>query len=113
MFFHVLKTGPLAVALLATNLGLRAEDFPQPLCNAQNYGRMWPDAANDNPKMLLKLARCGDLQICSRHAMRYKWVALTVRVDQLRGAKKKVAAPAGCEAPPASEIADSKPAPGN
>ena len=111
MFFYVLKTGPVAVALFAT-LCL-ADDVPQPACTAQNYGRMWPDAANDNPKMLIKLARCGGLQVCSRPAMRYKWVALTVRVDQLPGAKKKAAAPAGCETPPANEIADSKPAAGN
>ena len=106
MFFHVLKTWPLMAAASALCL---AADISKPACNAQNYGRMWPDAANDNPKMMTKLSQCGELQICSHRGTRYRWVSLTVRVDQLWRGKKNLAAPARCEALRAEEVADSHP----
>ena len=104
MFFRVLKTWPLLAAVSTLCL---ADDISKPACNAQNYGRMWPDAANHDPKMLTKLSQCGELQICTRPGFRYRWESLTVRVDQLRRGKKKPATPAGCEAPIVEEIADS------
>jgi len=59
---------------------------------------MWPDSANHSPKQLSKLARCGDLAICTRGVWRYRWEALTVRLDQLRGGSK-FRKPAACEVP--------------
>ena len=32
-----------------------AADISKPECNAHSYGRMWPDAANHNPKLMTKL----------------------------------------------------------
>jgi len=104
MLFHALKTWLLLAAVSTLCL---AADASRPVCNAQNYGRMWPDAANHNPKMLTKLSQCGDLQICTRPGFRYRWEALTVRVDQLGRGKQKLATPARCEALTIEEIADS------
>ena len=104
MLFQVLKTWPLLAVVGTLCL---AADISKPACNAQNYGRMWPDAANHNPKMLTKLSQCGELEICTRPGVRYRWESLTVRVDQLRRGKKKLDKPARCEASVIEEIADS------
>jgi hypothetical protein len=106
MFFHVLKTWPL---LAAASTFCLAADISKPACNAQNYGSMWPDTANHNPKMMTKLSQCGELQICSRRGRRYRWESLTVRVDQLWRGKKNLATPARCEALQVEEVADSHP----
>jgi len=103
MFVCVLKSCPLLMAAVSLCL---AADISKPACNAHNQGRMWPEAANGNPKLLKKFSQCGELQICSRPGLRYRWESLTVRVDQLGRGKKKQAPPAGCEVPPAEEIAD-------
>jgi hypothetical protein len=104
MFFQVLKTWPLLTAVSTLCL---ADDISKPACNAQNYGRMWPDAANHNPKLMTKLSQCGELQFCSHRGRRYRWESLTVRVDQLWRGKEKLAIPARCEASRIEEIADS------
>jgi hypothetical protein len=76
-------------------------DALKPACNSENIGRMWPEAANHDHKSVGKLARCGELQICTRGAWRYHWQPLTVTIDQLRdGVKSR--RPAGCEEPPDS-----------
>jgi VCBS repeat-containing protein len=60
---------------------------------------MWPDAANHDPKLFSKLARCGQLEICVHGNWHYHWESATVRIDQLRrGAAKQN--PAGCDAQP-------------
>lgn len=75
-----------------------AEDPPRPPCNKSMAGKMWPDAANRDHKALIKLAHCGELQMCSRDIWHYRWESLTVRLDQLRGSH--FAKPAGCEVLP-------------
>ena len=105
MLFPGLRIWPL---LAAAGTLCVAADSSKPACNAHNYGLMWPDAANHDPKTLVKLSQCGELQICSRPGLRYRWESLTVRVDQLGRAKKKPAPRPGCEEP-ADQIADSQP----
>lgn len=56
----------------------------KPVCNAQTLGRMWPDAANGNPRLMVKLSQAGELEICSRGDWRYGWKSPTVSVTQLR-----------------------------
>ena len=93
MFLRPLGT---CVVLAASGLLCFGADTQRPACNAQTSGRMWPEAANRDHKIVSKLARCGDLLICTRGVWRYHWEPLTVRVDQLRhGSKSK--RPAGCE----------------
>jgi hypothetical protein len=83
----------LAVPLMC----LAADDSP-PACTSQNQGRMWPDAANHDPKLISRLTRCGELLICVRGAWHYHWEAPSIRVDQLvRHAKAKTSKPTGCE----------------
>ena len=55
----------------------------KPPCNAANAGVWWPPEANRDPKAAMRLARCGELQICSRAFFRFKWQSPTVRFDQL------------------------------
>jgi hypothetical protein len=69
---------------------------------------MRPDAANDNPRMVMKLSRCGELEVCTRGAWRYRWKSPTVTIEQLReGAKWR--RPAGCEASTDSGVTGSAP----
>jgi hypothetical protein len=77
-----------------------AADDSRPACTSENHGRLWPDAANHDPKLLARLVRCGDLLICVRGTWHYRWEAPTVRVDQLkRQAKSKASKPPVCEVP--------------
>jgi hypothetical protein len=87
------------VVLLAFGLACFGADGVKPECNRKNAGKLWPQAANRDRGSLSKLARCGELQICTRGVWRYHWESLTVRVDQLRGGAK-FQKPAGCEVSP-------------
>jgi len=93
----------LAWAVVAAS-GISGSDASKPACNAQNMGRFWPEAANHDHAAVNKLARCGELEICTRGPWHYHWQALTVTVDQLRGVKSK---PASC-----METSDNESAPG-
>ncbi len=89
-----------AVLILATaSLLCLASQDQKPACNAGNVGRLWPEAANHDPKLLKKMARCGELELCTHGFWRYRWESLTVRLDQLRGASH-LPKPAGCEVSP-------------
>lgn len=81
--------------LVCVGLGFGAEDL-KPACNAQTAGKLWPDVANQDARLRKKLAHCGELELCTRGVWRYRWEALTVRLDQLRGGES-IAKPAGCE----------------
>lgn len=91
------------VLLGASTVLYAAEDSSRPLCTQDNAGELWPEAANHDPKAVLRLARCGDLQICVRKGKRFRWEPLTVRFDQLLGGPQSPK-PSGCEAQ--SEISD-------
>jgi hypothetical protein len=85
--------------ILAVPLSCFAADESRPACGSQNQGRMWPEAANHDPKLLSRLVRCGELLICVRGNWHYHWEAPSIRLDQLgRRAKSKPAAPSVCEA---------------
>jgi len=87
----------LILAGLVPLLCLAADDS-RPACTSQIQGRLWPDAANHDPKLIPRLVRCGELLLCVRGNWRYHWEALSVRVDQLghRG-KSKSPPPPACE----------------
>lgn len=91
---QILKAWPvLAVPLLCL-----AADDSRPACSSQNQGRMWPEAANHNPKLISRLIRCGDLLICVRGVWHYHWEAPSVSLDQLaHRAKSKNSKPSVCE----------------
>lgn len=96
MFARCLGT---VLLLGASTLLCLAEDSPRPTCNSENTGKMWPDAANHDRKALVRLARCGELQMCVRSGKKFRWELLTVRIDQLRGGSK-LDQPSGCETSP-------------
>lgn len=76
---------------------LRAD--PRPACNAQARGRLWPAEAEQDARAAHRLARCGQLLMCTGGLWRYRWQRLTVRVDQLqKGAKAQP--PPACAVPP-------------
>jgi hypothetical protein len=90
--------------VLAIPLLCLAADDSRPACSSENHGRMWPEAANHDPKLLARLVRCGDLLICVRGPWHYRWEAPTVRVDQLAShAKSKASKPSVCEVPTAAQ----------
>jgi hypothetical protein len=55
----------------------------RPHCGAENVGQIWPDAANHDSGVLLKLAREGHLRICSLGLWKYQWESPTVSLRQM------------------------------
>ena len=90
------------MVLAAVSLLCLAADETKPACNARTLGRLWPEAANHDSKLRKKMARCGELELCTHGIWRYRWESLTVRLDQLPGGAK-LPKPAACEA--SSEVA--------
>ena len=95
-----------------------AADDARPACSSQIQGRMWPEAANHDPKLISRLTHCGQLLICVRGNWHYHWEAPSIRVDQLgHGAKSKASTPPTCEAqsltgaPPSDPALPNTPAP--
>lgn len=74
----------LIQACLLVSGSVVSEKASKPACNAQMLGRMWPDAANDDPRLVVKLTRAGELEICTRGPWRYSWKSPTVSIDKLR-----------------------------
>lgn len=72
-----------------------AEGPVRPACNADMLSKMWPLAANGNKQLTNRLFNCGELQVCTRGKWRYRWVSLSVRLDQLN---KTGQAPKACTA---------------
>jgi hypothetical protein len=104
MPLRLLKVG----LILAVPVLCAASDDSRPACTSQIQGRMWPDAANHDPKVISRLARCGELFICVRGSWHYHWQAPSVRVDQLaHGAKSKASTAPACEA---QSVVDASPA---
>jgi hypothetical protein len=86
----------LALALATTGLLLQAEQ--RPACNARTLGQLWPSVAEHDARAAHRLARCGQLLICTRGSWRYRWRPLAVRFDQLqKGVKSQQ--PAACREP--------------
>ena len=107
-----MQTGDMWMRRLGTILLLGAstamypaEDYARPSCSEQNAGAMWPEAANHDPKALLRLARCGRVRMCVQHRKKYCWESLTVRIDQLRAPAARDQAD-GCEVPPPAGSCD-------
>jgi hypothetical protein len=99
MPLRLLKAGLVLATplLLACQLALAADDS-RPVCSSQNQGRMWPEAANHDPKLISRLVRCGELFLCVRGTWHYHWEAPSVRFDQLgHQAKSKTSKPSVCE----------------
>lgn len=74
-----------------------AQEGERPKCNARLAGQLWPADANQDEASFAKHSRCGDLEICARGILRYRWQTLTVRFDQLRK-NGELHKPAGCGA---------------
>lgn len=72
----------IVFVVLATAACLAAEPAKPP-CNAHNRGQFWPVAANSDPGMAKRAARCGELQMCTEGSWRFEWQPLTVHISQL------------------------------
>ena len=55
----------------------------RPHCGVENAGQIWPDAANRDSGLLLKLAREGNLRVCSMGLWKYQWQSPTVSLRQM------------------------------
>ncbi len=55
----------------------------RPHCGAENVGQMWPETANHDSGLLLKLAREGNLRICAMGLWKYQWQSPTVSLKQM------------------------------
>ena len=64
-----------AVALLVVSV--------RPHCGPENAGQMWPEAANHDSGLLLRLAREGNLRICTPGLWKYQWQSPTVSLKQM------------------------------
>jgi hypothetical protein len=92
---HRVVLASLAIILPIVCLGA---DDSRPQCGSNNQGRLWPEAANHDSKLMAHLMRCGELFICVRGTWHYHWEAPSIRLDQLaRNSKSKAAKPAVCE----------------
>jgi hypothetical protein len=59
-------------------------------CSAKLRGRFWPQEANQDRGLLVKLARWGELCVCTRGIWRCRGESSTVHVNQLaRGGDAK------------------------
>ncbi|HTW65270.1 MAG TPA: hypothetical protein VME17_11665 [Bryobacteraceae bacterium] len=98
----------LAAALLLVSMPLlcQGENASQPtdydgrpVCKAEIQGRMRPDIANHDRKLIAGLLRGGELSICVRGTWHYHWEAASVTVTQL-SKRSKSKEPSGCEVLP-------------
>ena len=55
----------------------------RPPCAPENAGQMWPDAANRDSGLMLRLAREGNLRICAMGLWKYQWQSPTVSLRQM------------------------------
>ena len=55
----------------------------RPHCNVENVGQMWPETANHDSGLLLRLAREGNLRICAVGLWKYQWQSPTVSLRQM------------------------------
>jgi hypothetical protein len=92
----ILRILAIVLTVAAADLVCLGADDPKPACTERLAGQLWPEAANRDPLLRKKMARCGELEMCTRGLWRYHWEALTVRLDQLRGGSQ-LHKPAGCE----------------
>jgi hypothetical protein len=66
---------------------LQAEPAQQPgrgTCNAKSAGIFRPEAANQDPELLGRLLRSGELEVCTFTGWRFHWRKTTVSVERLR-----------------------------
>lgn len=70
--------------LVLLSIFLAQEPAERPTCDADTVGLMWPNEANLSPAALHKLAKQGDLWLCTRAPWRYKWQRPAVSVSQLK-----------------------------
>jgi hypothetical protein len=73
----------LAIGILSIFL-LQEPVEERPVCDADTVGLMWPNEANLNPQALQKLAKSGELWLCTKHPWRYKWEKPAVHFAQLK-----------------------------
>lgn len=93
-----------SAAVLAENLPAHAGE--RPACKSGTAGLMWPLEANENPRLVHKLAREGSLWICSWGRWRYQWRQPVVPVRALKPASE----PQGAgKARPLAEAASTEP----
>jgi hypothetical protein len=87
----------LASLAMILPLGCFGADDSRPQCSSHNQGRLWPEAANHDSKLMSHLMRCGELFICVRGVWHYHWEAPSIRLDQLaRNKRSKAAKPTVC-----------------
>ena len=55
----------------------------RPHCSAETVGQMWPETANHDSGLLLRLAREGNLRICAVGLWKYQWQSPTVSLRQM------------------------------
>ena len=55
----------------------------KPACDASTLGSLYPAQANSDRQIRNELFTCGELQVCARGRWKYRWVPLSVRIDQL------------------------------
>jgi len=72
-------------------------DADPPKCEKAIRSQFWPQEANGNPRVTMRLAREGKLLICTRDVWRYKWRPVTFNI-QAATAKATAAAKAADKA---------------
>ena len=70
--------------MLASNSG-----DSRPACSPITRGMMWPAQANEDGRLAVRLAKTGDLQICTKGPWKYNWIAPVIHWEDLRKDKTK------------------------
>lgn len=60
---------------------------PRPACSKRTDGRLWPEEANADRSVALRLMRSGEVYVCSYGRLWYRWEPLSVDVKTLEGAR--------------------------
>lgn len=84
-----------AIALAVLCSCTFAETNDRPACTSQHLGRFWPVEANTDSALARRLTQTGELQICTRSGIRYKWEHISVNfkvlAERARSRKKEQA----------------------
>ena len=78
-----LLLGSTSVLCRGESASRPADSDVRPVCKREIQGRMWPDAANHDRKLIASLLRCGELSICVRGTWHYHCEPASVTVAQL------------------------------
>jgi hypothetical protein len=69
------------IAFLACGCAF-AQQAERPACTSKLSGAFWPEEANRDPRLAIRLSREGTLEICSRGSWRFRWSLVSINAKR-------------------------------